>query len=235
MTVECTERQHQALTKMLEAWRLEGPKQVAIEVRVITADANIDSSIDWFEGRITGLKQQGSQPLIAARVSDAQLQKFIQRAQSDARSNVLMAPKVTLFNGQSGTISSGGQRPFVTNVEFRGRNALQPVVDVVEERLSIMVQPVVRARSELELTFELRGSKLKAVEVANLPIRYPDQPNTKVTVQVPLVVETTIGGSVFLTEKQSILIAAPRSFEGEHSADSWSSEYVVLTPRIIQP
>lgn len=151
----------------------------------------------------------------------------------------LQGPLERLINSPASAdaraLPPGGQRPFVTNVEFRGRNALQPVVDVVEERLRIMVQPVVRAGSELELTFELQGSKLKAVEVANLPIRYPDQPNTKVTVQVPLVAETTIGGSVILTEEQSILIAAPQSFDGKHSADSWSSEYVVLTPRIIQP
>ena len=122
----------------------------------------------------------------------------------------------------------------VTGVEFRGRNTLQPVVDVVEESLSIRVQPIVQTGNELELTFEIRASKLKAVELANLPIRYPDQPNTKVTVQVPVIAETTLGGSVLLTKEQSILIAAPRSFDGEHSSDSTSSEYVVLTPRIIQ-
>lgn len=235
MTVKCTERQHRALSTMLEAWRNVGPKQVMVEIRIIAANAEIDSSIDWFEGRISGLEQRGSQPVIAARVSNDQLRQFIQRAQSDVRSNILMAPKVTLFNGQSGTISSGGQRPLVTAVEFRARNVLQPVVDVVEESLSIMVQPFVQTENELDLTFELRVSKLKAVELANLPIRYPDQPHTKVTVQVPLVGETTLGGSVFLKDEQSILIAAPRSFDSEHSSDSTSSEYVVLTPRIIQP
>ena len=220
---------------MLDAWRVEGPKQVLVEVRIIAADQEVDSSIDWVEGRITGLDQRGSQPIIAARVSDDHLRQFIQRVQSDQRSNVLMAPKVTLFNGQSGTIISGTQRPFVTDVEFRGRNALQPVIDVVECGLSIMVQPVVQPRNELELTFELRTSQIDAVEMANLPIRYPDQPKTNVTVQVPLVAEKTIGGSVSLTTKQSILIAAPRRFESEDPVDAASAVYYVLTPRIIQP
>lgn len=235
MTIECPERQHSALSTMLEAWQNEGPKQVVLEIRIIAADSAIDSSIDWFEGRIVGLEHHGSQPVIAARVNDDQLRQFIQRAQSDARSNILMAPKVTLFNGQLGTISSGGQRPLITDVELRGRSVLQPVVEVVEESLSIRVQPVVQTGNAIELMFEIRSSKLNAVELANLPIHYPDKPNTKVTVQVPVIAETKLGGSVLLTKDQSILIAAPRSFDGEHSADSTSSEYVVLTPRIIKP
>ena len=54
----------------------------------------------------------------SASPSSATLRRifFINAAQGDKRSNVLQAPKVTLFNGQQAFVSDTSQSPFVISV-----------------------------------------------------------------------------------------------------------------------
>lgn len=71
---------------------------------------------------------------------------MIQAAQGNTRSNILQAPKVTLFNGQQAFVSDTTQRPFVSSVvpvvgDFAA--AQQPVVIVLSEGTALNVQAVV--------------------------------------------------------------------------------------------
>ncbi len=79
-------------------------------------------------------------------LSDIEAFFLIQAFQGDSRSNVLQAPKVTLFNGQQAFVSDTSQRPFVTSVipvvgDFAA--AQQPVITVLSEGTSLTVQAVV--------------------------------------------------------------------------------------------
>ena len=81
-----------------------------------------------------------------AILSDIEAYFLIQAAQGNTRSNVMQAPKVTLFNGQQAFISDMRQRPFVTSVvpvvgDFAA--AQQPVITVLNEGTSVNVQAVV--------------------------------------------------------------------------------------------
>ena len=71
---------------------------------------------------------------------------FISAAQGDRRSNVMQAPKVTLFNGQQAFVSDTSQSPFVISVvpvvgDFAA--AQQPVIVVLNEGTFMTVQAVV--------------------------------------------------------------------------------------------
>lgn len=71
---------------------------------------------------------------------------FINAAQGDRRSNVMQAPKVTLFNGQQAFVSDTSQSPFVISVvpvvgDFAA--AQQPVIVVLNEGTFMTVQAVV--------------------------------------------------------------------------------------------
>lgn len=71
---------------------------------------------------------------------------FVNAAQGDRRSNVLQAPKVTLFNGQQAFVSDTSQSPFVISVipvvgDFAA--AQQPVIVVLNEGTFLTVQAVV--------------------------------------------------------------------------------------------
>jgi general secretion pathway protein D len=81
-----------------------------------------------------------------AILSDLEAFFFIQAAQGDTRSNVLQAPKVTLFNGQQALVSDTSQSPFVVSVipvvgDFAA--AQQPVIVVLSEGTFLTVQAVV--------------------------------------------------------------------------------------------
>ena len=81
-----------------------------------------------------------------AILSDIEAYFLIQAAQGNTRSNVMQAPKVTLFNGQNAFISDTRQRPFVTSVvpvvgDFAA--AQQPVITVLSEGTAVNVQAVV--------------------------------------------------------------------------------------------
>ncbi|MCA9269721.1 MAG: hypothetical protein KDA41_14675, partial [Planctomycetales bacterium] len=92
----------------------------------------------------------------------------IQAAQGDTRTNVMQAPKVTLFNGQQAYVSDTSQTPFVTSVipvvgDFAA--AHQPVIIVLTEGTSLSVQAVVSPdRRFVRLTIVPFFSKIGAVK-----------------------------------------------------------------------
>ncbi|MGC4002731.1 MAG: general secretion pathway protein GspD [Pirellulales bacterium] len=103
------------------------------------------------EGTVPAFPGIGFNPATAgsfgfAILSDIEAFFLIQAAQGDTRNNILQAPKVTLFNGQSAFISDTAQRPFVTSIipvvgDFAA--AQQPVIVVLSEGTSLTVQAVV--------------------------------------------------------------------------------------------
>ena len=81
-----------------------------------------------------------------AILSDIEAFFFLQAAQSDNRSNVMQAPKVTLFDGQFASIQDQAQKPFVisiTPVVGDFAVAQQPVIVVLNEGTQLNVQGIV--------------------------------------------------------------------------------------------
>lgn len=81
-----------------------------------------------------------------AILSDIETYFFLNAAQGDRRTNVLQAPKVTLFNGQQASVSDLSQSPFVISVipvvgDFAA--AQQPVIIILSEGTFLTVQAVV--------------------------------------------------------------------------------------------
>ncbi len=83
-----------------------------------------------------------------AILSDIEAFMFVRAAQGDRRSNVMFAPKVTLFNGQIGSVMSMTQRPFVmslTPVASAFNIGYQPEISVIGDGTSLTVQAIVSA------------------------------------------------------------------------------------------
>ncbi len=81
-----------------------------------------------------------------AILSDLEVFFLLQASEGDQRTNVLQAPKVTLFNGQTASVSDFSQQPFVTSIipvvgDFAA--AQQPVIVVLSEGTQLNVQAVV--------------------------------------------------------------------------------------------
>lgn len=78
-----------------------------------------------------------------AILSDLELFFFMNAAQGDQRSNILQAPRVTMFDGQSASIQDTVERPFVTSlipVVADFAVAQQPVIVVLNEGTTLNVQ-----------------------------------------------------------------------------------------------
>lgn len=80
-----------------------------------------------------------------AILSDIEVFFLLQATKGDQRSNVSQAPTVTMFNGQSASVTDGASRPFVTSVipvvgDFAV--AQQPVVSLLPEGTTLNVQAV---------------------------------------------------------------------------------------------
>jgi general secretion pathway protein D len=93
-----------------------------------------------------GFDPNSAANLSFAILSDIEAFFLIQAAQGDSRTNVLQAPKVTLFNGQQAFVADATQRPFVVGVipvvgEFAA--AQQPVIVVLNEGTMMTIQAVV--------------------------------------------------------------------------------------------
>lgn len=81
-----------------------------------------------------------------AILSDIEVWFLIQAAKGDTRTNVVQAPTVTMFNGQSATVNDITQNPFVTQIvpvvgDFAA--AQQPIISLLPEGTQLNVQAVV--------------------------------------------------------------------------------------------
>ena len=141
---------------------------------VLSADLDIPFTQDNFGPAVPqfgGFDTPAGGQIGMAILSDIEAFFLLQAAQSDDRSNVLSAPKVTLFDGQAASVYSDTQIPFVT--------ALTPVVDAG----SITLGPT-------STSPDFPGSELNVSAVVSADRRFVVLPETRfftnVTVEPPI-------------------------------------------------
>jgi len=81
-----------------------------------------------------------------AFLSDIQVFLFLEAAQGDTRTNVMQAPKLTLFNGQTATLNVGDTQFFVTGVNLQtlanGNVAFEPTVQGYFNGIQLTIQAI---------------------------------------------------------------------------------------------
>lgn len=103
-----------------------------------------------------------------AILSDIEVFFLIQASKGDNRSNIMQAPTVTMFNGQSASVTDGAMRPFVTSVipvvgDFAV--AQQPVITLLPDGTSMNVQAVVsNDRKSVRMTLVPFFSQIQDVQ-----------------------------------------------------------------------
>ena len=233
LSAELTASQHQMLKQTLDIWKDGMPSQITIEARFMRTDSKNASSIDWAKRRIDGLTVRGLGPAVAARIDEPELAQLVRTVSEDRKGNVLLAPKVTMFDGQTAYIADQAQRPFVTGVDPKADGRMQPVVSVVEEGLSLVLTPKVGDGDSVTLGFKVKSSSIGKVSFANLPIGTSNDSRSGFTVQVPAIEQYEVSSSVKLAAGESIVVAIPRVFDNKPGADAETTMIVALTPRII--
>lgn len=114
-----------------------------------TADLDIPFIQDSFNDAVPtfgGFNAASAANFGFAILSDIEVFFLVQATKGNERSNVMQAPTVTMFNGQSASISDGSQRPFVTSVTpVVGDFAVgqQPIITLIPDGTNLSVQAVV--------------------------------------------------------------------------------------------
>jgi general secretion pathway protein D len=166
-----------------------------------------------------------------AILSDIEVFFFLSALNGDTRTNVLQAPKVTLFNGQQAFVRDSTDRPFVTQIipvvgDFAA--AHQPVITVLSEGTSLSVQAVVSAdRRFVRLTLVPYFTKIGDVSTFTFNGRTTSNTGTTVvdptdptktvqqgsstttegsTVQLPSLAVTTVSTTVSVPDGGTILL-----------------------------
>lgn len=117
----------------------------------VTGDLDITLSNNTFGGATPpfGAPDPGTGASLGfAILSDLEMFFFMNAAQGDQRTNVLQAPRVTMFDGQFATVTDTTSRPFVTGlIPVVGDFAVaqQPVIVVLNEGTVLNVQATVSA------------------------------------------------------------------------------------------
>ena len=153
-----------------------------------TADLDLSFTQGSFADAVPafgGFNQSSAANFGFAILSDIEAFFVIEAAQGDTRTNVLQAPKVTLFNGQQASVNDSSQRPFVTSVtpvvgDFAAAQA--PIIVVLSEGTSLNVQAVVsNDRRFVRLTLVPFFSKIGDVEEFTFEGRRTTNTGTTVT------------------------------------------------------
>ena len=170
-----------------------------------------------------------------AILSDIEVFFLIQASKGSSRSNVTNSPTVTMFNGQSATVTDGFQQPFVTSVTpVVGDFAVahQPIITILPDGTNLNVAAVVsndRRSVRMTLvpqftqigdvqTFTFEGSTSTATssntfldDLLNLndggiDDQAVETTQTGVTVQLPIIATTSVSTVVSVPDGGTILL-----------------------------
>ncbi len=116
----------------------------------------------------------GGLSLGLAFLSDVQVQMFLDAAQGDRRTNVMQAPKLTMFNGQSANISINHQQFFLTGIQVtsvNGQLVFTPQNQPFPLGVTMNMQPVVSGdRRFVRLNIQQSMTNLASATVPLFPI-----------------------------------------------------------------
>jgi type II secretory pathway component GspD/PulD (secretin) len=146
-----------------------------------TSDLDIPIRATSFQYAIPGFGGYPNNPgfngglsLGLAFLSDIQVFMFMEAAQGDRRTNVMQAPKLTLFNGQTATITVNDNQFFVSAVSvvgFGGQIVFVPTNTPIPLGVSLTIQAVVSAdRRFVRLNITPTLSNLNSAIVPLFPI-----------------------------------------------------------------
>jgi type II secretory pathway component GspD/PulD (secretin) len=197
----------------------------------------------------------GGLDLGIAFLSSIEVYMFMEAAQGDRRSNVLTAPKITLFNGQTANINSSTQQFFVTQVipitnPFTGFTTFLPINTPFPTQVDLTVQAVVTAdRRYVQLTLNPLITRTRVggtfQPVPGITLQQPtiDILSVGTTVSVPDGGTILMGGLKNMSEGRNefgppVLSKIPyinRLFRNIGYGRESTSLMIMVTPRIIIP
>jgi beta-lactamase regulating signal transducer with metallopeptidase domain len=233
------------ISQMLSVWEDSSPTQITIECRLITSDEDLADKIgvgwQWFGQSAIAPTQMAHRagdremsigavaateyplPICTAALPARAVKEFVNAAQSSRRTNVLFAPKLTVFNGVVGSIANLMSQPFVVGVDGDGRQT--PKIQVYEEGTRLQIQPFATdGGSRIGLRGMIDYSDITSVRTATAKT----QSGADVTIQIPRSMRVHINVDSELAPDESLLVGCLPSDERDEFL------YFVLTPCVLE-
>jgi type II secretory pathway component GspD/PulD (secretin) len=186
LVVRHTPEMQDQVAELLAALRRLQDVEVSVELRFVTVSDECRTKL--------GIEDSDGGKTSIARLDDAQVRMLLETAQNDSRTNVMQAPKLTVFNGQKAMLDLTEKQVFVTGAEMvsTGERKMPHLhTKNVSTGLQASVLPVV-APDNRTVTLQL-GVKLTRADVPRLsasPIvaakAQEEKPGSAVTMIAPL-------------------------------------------------
>jgi type II secretory pathway component GspD/PulD (secretin) len=145
------------------------------DLGVPIATHSFDFGIPPFGGYPGTIGADGGLSLGLAFLSDIQVFMFMEAAQGDRRTNIMQAPKITVFNGQTANITVGDELYFLTSIDAinaNGQLVFQPTQTPAFYGVAMVVTPVVSAdRRFVRLNLNPNLRNLVSATVPLLPVQ----------------------------------------------------------------
>jgi len=168
LVVKQTPEVHEQIEALLKTLRRMQDVEVACEVRIVSLE-------EGFSKRICG--DFGISTKANPRVSflnEDQMRMFFEKIQSDAQTNVMQTPKMTLLNGQARTLQACDSQFFVTgvNVTWDGERVIGvPQNRAIETGLVLSLQPVMAPDGDaVRLHLQAKLTALESEKVGLSPV-----------------------------------------------------------------
>ena len=143
-------------------------------------------------------------PVVYQVLDEDAAKAAMERWNSKPRVNLLMAPKVRLYNGQTAQVSDASQSPFVVGI----KDGL-PQIRIVSEGVFLQLRPLLDRKGKLRLDFSLTASKIRDVKTVTVS----NAPGTGTTVQVPEVGTACVEARVEMPLGRWLLLRGPEQEE----------------------
>ena len=179
LIVTATPQRQADVEKLINQLRETRGVQVMLEVKFIKADLNaLDAKALGFD--VLGADQKTGK---LGMLDDAQVKKLLTQLQVDEKRRILSAPRLTLFNGQSGSLMVGSEMEII--VGWGAKNAAgerQPIKKgVMTDGHSLNVQATASADRK-HVTMTLHPRAVKPGKVVSIPWEKAE-PGEKLLVQ----------------------------------------------------
>ena len=234
------------VSRLVAIWAKTGLRQISMECRIIRVEGDLASQVGvgwksmgqlkrsepWprskspnrqtFVGASAIIEQP--LPICVAALNKAQVFQFVRSAQSDRKSSVMFAPKITVFNGSAARLSTMLSQPFVVGALESETGQVQTTIKTIDEGIALSLCPTERSEnSPIDLTGRLELSDISDVTLAAARLKS----GKDVNVQIPRVQKVCIDVDSTIEEGESLLIGCLPSYERREFV------YLLITPRVI--
>src|SRR5580704_15472718 len=231
LTVTTTPARQFELASLLKVWEQTGFSQICVGIQFIESERDLAATLGIPTRDLQALSttaEGGSPaelrtgpplvrasasvddylPVVTATLTEEQTKSLTRAAHADTRANLAWGPKLTLFNGQKGTIFSGALRPFVVGLKTSVAGTTKPITVFIEEGLKFTIRATEHDTKQVQLTSRLTWSTITEVESF-----LPHVTNHPTRIEIPRVKRRRIEAISNLPAGNSLLITFLPAFE----------------------